>query len=122
MAHQRRPVSVYGLAAAVVSSLTVVGYLALIAAQGEDDWTVVWLIAASILVGTAAAALASTVFRGRPRRLLLTLAAADHLVLGFLAIFSIGLPLLVASGLSVAGALRTPPFQVGLAPSERHPR
>jgi hypothetical protein len=105
-----------GITAAGLSSLTVAAYLNLIASQGESDWDVVWCIAALILVGTVAAAVGATVFGGRARMMLLSLAAADHLVLGAIGIFSIGLPLLVAAGFSLAGAVRTAaPGHAGVA-------
>jgi len=103
---RRRP-SIVGLAAALVSGAIAVVYLVLIA-QGAVDvasegaWAYVAVVAA-ILVGQAAVC-GLGAWRVSPR--LLASAGPMMLVTGVLALFSIGVPLMIAGLLAVGGAVR----------------
>ena len=104
-----RPGAAFATAAAVVALSTDVLYLSIIGSQGEQDpgeWVTVAVVALVILAlaGCAGAAAAGT--RPATRKVLLAIAAAGLLILGLLAIFSIGLLLLVAGLLSVVAWVR----------------
>ncbi len=104
---ERVPAAVGGALLFAVDAL----YLALIAAEGEQELasTRVLFVAGS-LAGAAAAALAGAAIRGNERRgVLLALATATVLGWAWLALFSIGLLLVLAAipmAIAAAGSLR----------------
>jgi hypothetical protein len=99
-----RRVRVLGLLVAVLAGATCIGYLGLIVNQGfEDDWGRVALVAATIAVAAATATLGAFAHREPLRTTWLAGAAGVLMTLGYLALFSIGL-LLVVCGVLAAGA------------------
>jgi len=94
---------------AVVVVVMVAVYLALIRAQGgaAPDWLTVPFVTAYLL--SAAALLAASVLRIRPgvRAAMRAAAAAGLLVLGYLAGFSIGVPLILAGVLAAIATAAT---------------
>ena len=100
-----------GLAAAAIAGVVDVLYLVIIAQQDTEPLTDsrVVLVATLVLSAGVAAATGSLSHRPLLRLNLLSLATSLLLVLGLIGIFSIGLPLLVAAGFSLAGALAVHP-------------
>jgi hypothetical protein len=94
----------FGLAAALIAFADAIAYLVLISREDTtNNWGRVALVAALILVAGLLAA-AGSVVTGRRRATMLWPATAILLVIGFLGIFSIGLPLLIAGILTAGGA------------------
>lgn len=104
-----------GLVAAVIAGLVDVLYLWLISSQDTGPLTDGRVVLVATLVALAAlAAAAGSCAPGPMARLsLLSLATSLLTVLGVVGLFSIGLPLLVAAGFSLAGALATAPAVQG---------
>jgi hypothetical protein len=98
----RRPAgSRLGVAAAVIALVTDALYLGIIVTQDPVEWGRVVLIAGCILAfGGSAAAGAVAPVPGPARFVFLAIAAGGLLTLGYLGLFSIGLPLFVAGILS----------------------
>ena len=96
-----------GLVAAAIAGVVDVLYLVLIAQQDTEPLTDsrVVLVATLVLSAGVAAATGSLSHRLLLRLNLLSLATSLLLVLGLVGLFSIGLPLLVAAGFSLTGAL-----------------
>jgi hypothetical protein len=89
------------VSAAVIAFATDALYLGIILSQDPVEWGRVAVIAGCILVAGAIAAVAAVAGLPRATRLLLlAIAAGGLLTLGYLGLFSIGLPLLVAGILS----------------------
>jgi hypothetical protein len=104
-----RPGAAFAAAAAVVALATDVLYLVIIRSQGEQDpgeWVTVAVVALVILGLACCAGAAAVATRPATRKVLLAVAAVGLLVLGVLAIFSIGLLLLLAGLLSVVAWVR----------------
>lgn len=94
----------FGLAAAAIAFADAIAYLAIINREdGPNDWVVVGVIATAIVLAGALAAVGSVVTGGR-RAALLWPATVILLLIGFLGMFSIGLPLLIAGILTAIGA------------------
>ena len=94
----------FGLAAAAIAFADAIAYVTIINRQGTlNDWGRVVVIAALIAFAGVLATVGSLVTGGR-RPALLWPATVILLVLGFLGIFSIGLPLLIAGILTAVGA------------------
>ena len=93
----------------MVAGLTAVVYITIITAEGieRDDAAETALIAASFASAALAAAAGSLLPGTGWRLLLLSWSATTLIVWGFLGIFSIGLPLLVAGILSAMAVSRT---------------
>ena len=100
-----------GLVSAAIAGVVEVLYLILIARQDTEPLTDgrVVLVATLILSAGVVAAIGSLSQRLLTRLNLLSLATSLLLVLGSIGLFSIGLPLLVAGGFSLAGALAVQP-------------
>jgi hypothetical protein len=97
-------------AASLLALAMVVAYLVVI--QQQDGEPALWVVTALVLGAAAAGYGAVRAFRHR--RLALLLAGVVLVVLGMLAIFSIGLPILLAGGLCfVAFARRIGDGSVG---------
>jgi hypothetical protein len=99
-----RRVDPLSLGAALVALAMAWVYLTVVQGQGNDPaaWVVVVLVGAGLGAGYGG-------IRGTPaRRLVLGTCAFALAVLGLLAILTVGLPILVAAGLCVLGALRGP--------------
>lgn len=91
------------LIASLVGAIAGVGYLWLVAQQG--DGPVVWFLAGlvvSVLLAVYGAATAVPL-----RTAALMVSGAVLVVLGFLGIFSVGLPILVAGALALTAAARS---------------
>jgi hypothetical protein len=100
--------SALGLIAMAIVAITDVGYLAIIVAQGgPSDVARVAFVATAIAAVAACAGIGAT--RARPIDRLPWLGAATGtlLVLGYLGLFSIGLPLFVAGVLTAIGWITT---------------
>jgi len=101
-----RIVSPAGLAGSVVAGATTVLYLAIIRSQGDQSvaaatpWAVTFSICAILGV------LASCVESSRSRSLLFAATAGTMLGVGFLAVFSIGMLLILAGALFALAASR----------------
>ncbi|MDP8975965.1 MAG: hypothetical protein M3N28_06305 [Actinomycetota bacterium] len=93
--------------AAAVAGLVDVGYLWLIRQQGTEPLTDgrVLLVATLVAMSAVAAAVGGITSRPLARLGLLALASSLLMVLGVVGLFSIGLPLLAASGLALGGAV-----------------
>ena len=92
-----------GIAAAAVAIVTDALYVGIIVSQDPVEWGRVVAIAACILAFGGSAASASVGTLSPPTRLVLfAIGAGGLLTLGFLGLFSIGLPLFVAGILTVA--------------------
>ncbi len=91
---------------ASVLAVAVTGlYLVLVSQEdGQAAW---WAVA--VLVGAAAGAAYAAPLRARWRRTVLVVCAVPLFLLGFVAILSIGMPILLASALCAAAALRARP-------------
>ncbi len=99
-----RRVDLFALAAAVLTAAITVMYLFLVHSQGgQPSW---WAV--GILTLAALGAAYGVRPRARYRRGPLVVSAVFLFLLGFVALFSIGLPLLLAAVLCVVAALRTP--------------
>ena len=99
-----RRVDLFALAAALLSAAVTVMYLFLVHSQGDQPpW---WAV--GILAGSSLGAAYGVRPRAPYRRLPLLVAALGLVLLGFVALFSIGLPLLLSAALCVVAALRTP--------------
>lgn len=94
----------FALAAAAICAVMTVAYVVLVRSQGETP--AAWVVA--VLVGAGAAAAYATRLGAASRRPVLVGAGALLLLLGVLAILSIGLPILLAGTLCLGAALRTP--------------
>jgi hypothetical protein len=93
-----------GLAAAVIVFADAFLYLSIISQEDSpNDWGLVGLIAALMLLA-ALLAVAGSLAQGSDRIALLGAATPILLGIGFLGIFSIGLPLLLAGIVTAAGA------------------
>jgi hypothetical protein len=91
-----------GIAAAVIAIATDALYLAIIVSQDPVEWGRVIAVAGCILAFGGSAGWASVGTSSSPTRLvLLAIGAGGLLTLGFLGLFSIGLPLFVAGILTV---------------------
>lgn len=93
------------LFAAVIALAVAVLYLFLVSTEGSSP--AAWAVAV-LVIGGVGAAYAVRV-RSPYRRVALLVGAVCLLPLGYLAIFSIGLPLLLAGSLCAAAALRARP-------------
>jgi hypothetical protein len=95
--------------AAVIAATVDVLYLGYVSGQGGGDpqFLRVPFVASFIALMAILAALSAFESASRWRPLLLGVAAAGLLLLGYFAMFSIGLPLLVAGLLAVYGLVRT---------------
>ncbi|MGI8984786.1 MAG: hypothetical protein ACR2HM_09695 [Acidimicrobiales bacterium] len=94
-----------GLVGAGIALVMEVAYLSIILAEGDDPIVGV-VMHFLVVIGAAGVAIGLGSLRVTPRRraALLWPAAAGLLAVGILAIFSIGLPLLVAGGLAAVVA------------------
>ena len=97
-----------GVAAAVIAGTVDVLYLGIVGSQGASnpEFLRVPFVAAFIALMAICAALSSRASAERWRSLLLGVSAAGLLLLGLFAIFSIGLPLVVAGVLASLGLMR----------------
>jgi hypothetical protein len=93
------------VAASVLAGAMVVVYLAVIHEQSGEPAG--WAVA--VLIGAAAAAAYGAVVTAPYRRATLVLAGVALAGLGVLAIFTIGLPILLAGALSLMAAVRPRP-------------
>jgi hypothetical protein len=104
VARVARPTNPAGITAAVLAAATLVGYLGLILAEGSsNDWGRVLLTSSTIAVAAAGAWIGSVAATGAARAGALGGAAGILLGLGYLALFSIGL-ILIVTGLIALGA------------------
>ena len=104
-----------GLLAGAITLADAAFYLLIISREDSpNDWAVVGLIAALIVLA-GVVTIAGSMEEGRVRTALLGAATPILLVIGFLGMFSIGLPLLIAgilTGIGAATATRgRPPSQ-----------
>jgi hypothetical protein len=95
------------LFAAVIAAAVAWVYVGLM--QTQDDRPLVWVLA--VLGGAAVTAAACASTRTPYRRTALCITGSVLLLLGVLAIFSIGLPILVAGALALLSALRQPEYR-----------
>lgn len=96
-----------GLAAAAIALVTDVLYIAVILSEDNDPIVGVVLVVAVLIGGAGVAcAMGSLSTDPRLRAALLWPAAAVLIVIGLLAILSVGLPLLVAGALASTAAVR----------------
>lgn len=97
-----------GVGAAVIAAADDVFYLGAVNTQGGSNpqFLRAPFVAAFIALMAICAALSSRASAARWRPLLLGVAAAGLLLLGFFGIFSIGLPLLVAGVLALLGLIK----------------
>jgi hypothetical protein len=102
----RSPGNPAGLIAAGLTGAITLGYLGLIASQGESDWGRVLLVAVTLLVAAASSWAGSMASDPRIRSGLLAGAAGILLGLGYLALFSIGLFLWLAGFVAAMATLR----------------
>jgi hypothetical protein len=96
-----------GLAAAAIAGATSIVYVIIIVAQGEDDVGLVVLVVAIILGAALAAGMGASTSDLAMRRISFAIASGLLLSLGALAIFSIGLLLVVAGAMSTVAWVRT---------------
>jgi len=96
-----------GVGAAIIAAAVDALYLGVVGSQGGSDFQFlrVPFVAAFIALMAICAALSSRASAARWRPLLLGISAAGLLLLGFFAIFSIGLPLLAAGVLALLGLI-----------------
>lgn len=99
-----RGFDLFAVAASLVSLAMAGAYAAIM--LGQDDQPRAWVLVALIGAATLAAIGAPTGFRRR--RVALLVAGAMLGLLGLLAIFSIGLPILAAGVLAIVAAVRQP--------------
>ncbi|GAA2131055.1 hypothetical protein [Nocardioides bigeumensis] len=111
-----RKISLAALAAAALVAVMLVVYVRIM--DGQDDSPAWWVVAVLVVGGGAAAygGVSST----RPARIALLVATILLGCVGLLAILSIGLPILVASGLCFIAFLRGIPSGVPADPAA-HP-
>ncbi|HET6560826.1 MAG TPA: hypothetical protein VFG72_03045 [Marmoricola sp.] len=103
-----RAVDLVAVASGVVAATMAATYVGVIRSQGEQP--LAWVLV--VLVGGALAAMFGAPLRAPHRRLVLWTAGTVLILLGLLAILSIGLPILVAGALAlVAGSRSTVPAQ-----------
>jgi hypothetical protein len=97
-----------GVGAAIIAATDDVLYLGTIATQqgSASQFLRVPFIAAFIALMAICAALSSVASAGRRRSLLLGMSAAGLILLGYLAMFSIGLPLVLAGVLAALGLIK----------------
>jgi hypothetical protein len=95
-----------GLAAAAIAGATSIAYVIIIVAQGEPDADRVILVLAMILGAAIAAAVGGSTANVSMKNVLLGGASGGLLSLGYLALFSLGLLLLVAGVVSTIGWTR----------------
>lgn len=95
--------------AAVIAAIVDVLYLGYVSGQGgaDPEFLRVPFVAGFIALMAVFAALSTRASAARWRALLLGVAAAGLLLLGYFAMFSIGLPLVVAGLLALIGLIRT---------------
>jgi predicted membrane metal-binding protein len=99
-----RRVDLFALAAAVLAGALTVMYVFLVHSQGNRPaWWAVGILSVAVL-GAAYGVRLRAPYRLYP----LVVASVGLFLLGFLALFSIGLPLMLAAVLCVVAALRTP--------------
>ena len=99
-----RRVDLFALLAALLTAAITVLYLFLVTAQdGRPAWWAVAILTVAVLCAAYGIRPRAAYRRGP-----LVVAAVGLFLLGFVAIFSIGLPLLLAAVLCVLAALRTP--------------
>jgi hypothetical protein len=96
-----------GVGAAIIAATVDVLYLGIVGSQGGSapQFLRVPFVAAFIALMAICAALSARRSAARWRPLLLSISAAGLLLLGFFAIFSIGLPLMVAGVLASLGLI-----------------
>lgn len=102
-AHSERGWDYVPAAVAAAAGATAIGYARLMRSQGDSPllWVLAILLSAAVLAGYAAS-------RSAPRRVEAIAASGVVLMsLGFLAMFSIGLPILLAGVVAVAFAAQT---------------
>ncbi|HKX24805.1 MAG TPA: hypothetical protein VJP08_00670 [Actinomycetota bacterium] len=102
----RSRVNLAGAIAAVLAGAVTLGYVGLILVQGEQDVGRVVLVACTIASAGIASWAGSVVDKTRARSSLLGAAAGALLGLGYLALFSIGLLLVLAGLVAAIGAFR----------------
>ena len=101
----RGRVDAVAVAASVLAAAMVMVYLAVIQEQAGDP--AAWAVAA--LIGGATGAAYGAVVRAPYRRPALVLAGLVLMVLGVLAVLTIGLPILLAGALCLVAAVRRGP-------------
>ena len=104
-----RRLDLLALSASVLAAAVTVLWLFLVATD-DDDSPPSWWALGVLLVSIAGTAYAVRLARPH-RRAALVVSAVGLIALGYLALFSIGLPLLLAGALSVAAALRARPVK-----------
>jgi hypothetical protein len=95
-------IDLFALFGAVLAFLVTAFYVFLVYAQGDSPSS----YAVGILLVAIACAAYSVPMRARGRKVTLGVAAIFLFVLGFIALFSIGMPLVLAAMLCVLGAMR----------------
>ena len=96
-------IDLLALAGAVLAFLVTALYVFLVLSEGHrPTWYAVLVLSLAVL-----GAAYSVPLEARGRRVVLGLAAVVLFLLGFVALFSIGLPLVLAAVLCVLGAFRT---------------
>jgi hypothetical protein len=95
-------IDLFALLGAGLALLVTAFYLFLVYAQGDSPSS----YAVGILLVAIACAAYAVPMRARGRKLTLGVAAIFLFLLGFIALFSIGLPLVLAAMLCVLGAMR----------------
>jgi hypothetical protein len=94
-----------GVGAAIIAAAVDVLYLGIVGSQGSNPQYLRVPFVAAFIALTAICAALSSLAAARWRPLLLGISAAGLLLVGFFAIFSIGLPLLIAGLLALAGLI-----------------
>jgi peptidoglycan/LPS O-acetylase OafA/YrhL len=94
------------IASAIIGFATLALYLAVILGEGNNEWQTIAVVGLVIAAGAGAALGAALVPSARTARRLLRVSAVLLGALGLLAIFSIGLLLLVAAICSIVGISR----------------
>ena len=102
----RSRVNLPGAIAAILAGAVTLGYVGIILVQGEEDVGRVVLVASTIAGAAIAAWTGSVVDNTRARSSLLGAAAGALLGLGYLALFSIGIFLVLAGLVAAIGAFR----------------
>jgi low temperature requirement protein LtrA len=111
-----------GLVAAAAAMADAILYPYLIGQEDTpNDWSTVAVITSIIALGAVLAA-AGSLANGNSRALLLWPATAILLPVGFLALFSIGLPLVLAGIVTFSGALTATRGRRPSPPPARRPR